>query len=94
MRVREWYSIVISPPEKVIYPVKDMKMLLYKNIGDYSSYNSEAHITIVNFKADPAELNIVIRYVNDFSLRCSPKDLEFIKKIYVCTNSKINVSRR
>ena len=79
MRVRESYSIVISPREKDVSSVKDMKGLLFKAIGMYGSRNSEAHITIVTFKADPPELDKVIRYVNTFCLRCSAENLEFVK---------------
>ena len=78
MRVREKYSIVISLLEKDVSSIKDMKMLLYNNIGKFGSQNSEAHISMVNFIADPTELNKVIIYLEAFCLSSSFKDISFI----------------
>ena len=78
--MREVYSIVIRPPDNDITLVKDMKMLMTSNVVDrYRSQNSEAHITMVNFKADLSELNKVISYLESFCLSTNVKDLSFIK---------------
>ena len=77
--MREVYSIVLTLPNDVVTLVKDMKMFLTTNNVKFSSQNSKAHITMVNFKADLRELNIVINYLEAFCLSTNFKDLSFIK---------------
>jgi 2'-5' RNA ligase len=49
------YSLVIRPPEPIVKEAAEMKMLLKQHIG-FGSANSQAHITVAGFDANPAEL--------------------------------------
>lgn len=53
------YSIAIIPPEPVIELIKSMKEQLAKEIGSFHGKNSVGHITICEFKANEATLEIV-----------------------------------
>ncbi|HEX9152976.1 MAG TPA: 2'-5' RNA ligase family protein [Flavobacterium sp.] len=53
------YSVAIYPSEAVISLVKSMKERLAKEVGWFHSKNSVAHITICEFKATDATVEIV-----------------------------------
>jgi 2'-5' RNA ligase len=53
------YAIAILPPESIIALIKSMKEQLDKEIGWFHSKNSVGHITICEFMANEAILEIV-----------------------------------
>ena len=50
------YSVIFYS-KKLVAPVKEMKDFLKSEIGWYNSCNSEAHITICEFKIDDSQLD-------------------------------------
>jgi 2'-5' RNA ligase len=53
------YSIAMLPSESIIALIKSMKEQLAKEIGWFHSKNSVGHITICEFKANEATLEII-----------------------------------
>ncbi len=53
------YSVAVLPPESIISLVKSMKEQLAKEIDWFNSKNSVGHITICEFRANKATLEIV-----------------------------------
>ena len=59
------YSLVIFPSPEQSYLIKCYKQLLKNSIGWFGSCNSEAHITIINFK-DENTLSFFLEHVKEF----------------------------
>lgn len=55
--MKNLYSVVIHLPENIIHLFREFKNQLYKESGKYSSCNSVAHITVVEFEATDDQLN-------------------------------------
>jgi len=72
------YSVAIYPSESVIALVKSMKLGLAKEVGWFHSKNSVGHITICEFKANDAEIEII---KNQLSSVCNT-----LKPVDVCLN--------
>ena len=71
--MRAHYSIIIQLNDDIIFLFKNLKELLKSKIGWYSSCNSEAHITILEFNATPEEA----RYIIEKLLKIVQKQVEF-----------------
>lgn len=72
------YSVAIYPSEEVIALVKSMKEGLAKEVGWFHSKNSVVHITICEFKATDAAIEII---KNKLSSVC-----DTLKPVEVCLN--------
>lgn len=72
------YSVAIYPSEAVIALVKSMKEGLAKEVGWFHSKNSVGHITICEFKAKDAAIEII---KNQLSSVCNT-----LKPVEVCLN--------
>jgi 2'-5' RNA ligase len=72
------YSVAIYPSEAVIALVKSMKEGLAKEVGWFHSKNSVGHITICEFKATDAAIEII---KNQLSSICN-----ILKPVEVCLN--------
>lgn len=57
------YSLVIHPPEDILALVKSMKEQLATEIGWYNSKNSVGHITICEFRATPAAIELIKKQI-------------------------------
>lgn len=73
------YSLAIYPPEAVIVLIKSMKEQLATEVGWFHSKNSVGHITICEFKATDAEIEII---KNQISRLCDP-----LEPVNVCLNA-------
>lgn len=74
---RELYSIVVYPHKESIDEVKVLKDLLAAKIGWYSSRNSDAHITIIEFWADQYELECYKRCIERICCSQRPQKVTF-----------------
>ncbi len=79
------YSIVIHPQDSIIDLFKFFKKKLYNTIGKYGSYNSIAHITILEFDATDEELIFIIERLKRITLKEISFDTVFDKVI--CSES-------
>lgn len=79
------YSIVIHPQDSIIDLFKSFKNKLYNTIGNYGSYNSIAHITILEFDATDEELRFIIEKLERITLKEISFDAVFDKVI--CSDS-------
>jgi len=75
------YSIVIHPQNSIIELFKTLKSKLFVKIGTYGSYNSIAHITILEFDATEEELRFIIEKLERIALREISFDAVFDKVI-------------
>ena len=57
--MKKKYSVAIHPSEAIILLVKDLKKKLFEEINWFHSKNSIAHITICEFEATDAEIEII-----------------------------------
>jgi len=76
---KERYSIVVYPHKEIIGKVKIMKDKLAHGVGNYKSRNSEAHMTIVEFDADPNEFIFYKFYLKNFCFYQKPEYILFNK---------------
>ncbi|PWS33781.1 2'-5' RNA ligase family protein [Pedobacter paludis] len=83
---RDRYSIIVYPSPLIRYYIKGLKNILAKRVGWYSSRNSEAHITILEFDAFESELAMAIRYTKLFCYAQKQFHVSFDKIV----NSHIN----
>ncbi|MBC6112141.1 hypothetical protein ACFOG5_07250 [Pedobacter fastidiosus] len=74
---KEQYSIVVYPHKEIIGKVKAIKDVLADKVGCYASRNSEAHITIVEFEANPNEFVFYKLYVLDFCYSQKAQNVSF-----------------
>jgi hypothetical protein len=69
------YSVAIYPIEAVISLVKSMKEQLAKEVGWFHSKNSVGHITICEFKATAATIEIVKNQLDRLCATLKPVDI-------------------
>ncbi|SDG99476.1 hypothetical protein SAMN05421827_11475 [Pedobacter terrae] len=74
---KDWYSIVVYPQSKSINEVSVLKKILADEIGWYSSRNSEAHITIIEFLADQYELGFYKKCIEKICGSQRPQEVTF-----------------
>ncbi|MDQ0639736.1 hypothetical protein QF042_003301 [Pedobacter sp. W3I1] len=74
---KDRYSIVVYPQRKSINEVSVLKNTLAEKIGWYSSRNSEAHVTIVEFLADQYELGFYKKCIEKICGSQRPQEVTF-----------------
>lgn len=70
-------SVAVSPPDRVIEQVRQLKQKLRSNIGWYNSINALAHITFNVFQTNSETLTLWEAYMNHFAAQQSPVPLRF-----------------
>lgn len=71
------YSVAISPPDRVIEQVRQLKQQLRAAIGDYHSMNANAHISFAAFLAHDNDLHHYETRIARFAARQQPVSLLF-----------------
>ncbi|MDQ0966455.1 hypothetical protein QFZ20_001858 [Flavobacterium sp. W4I14] len=74
---KDRYSIVVYPQRKSINEVSVLKNTLAEKIGWYSSRNSEAHVTIIEFSADYYELVFYKKCIEKICSSQRPQEVTF-----------------